>query len=77
MIFKMENFFAKPTPKKVAEKIYNEVILVHETGGRFYRYPVSNFSISFINEVIDRLSEYVHDADVLELEYGYIVIEWS
>lgn len=73
----METFFAKPTPKKVAERIYNEVILVHETGGRSYRYPVSNFSISFINEVIDRLSEYVHDADVVELEYGYIVIEWS
>jgi hypothetical protein len=73
----MENFFSKPTPKKVAETIYDNIILAHETGGRSYRYPVSNFSISFINEVIDRLSEYIHDADIVELNHGYIVIEWS
>lgn len=73
----MERFFAKPTSKMVAEKIYNDIIHVHETGGRFYRYPVSNFSISFINEVIDRLCDYIHDADMIELIRGYIVVEWS
>lgn len=73
----MERFFAKPTPTIVAEKIYNQIIHVHESGGRSYRYPVSNFSISFINEVIDRLCDYVHDAEVIELNHGYITIEWS
>lgn len=73
----MDSFFAKPTPKIIAEKIYNEVIHIHETGGRFYRFPVSNFSTSFVNEVIDRLCEYIHDAEIIELHRGYIVIEWS
>lgn len=74
----MDKFFSKPTPKGVTEYIYSQVILVHETGGRCYRYKIPpEFSVSFINEVIDRLCEYVHDADVLAFEYGYIVIEWG
>jgi hypothetical protein len=34
-------------------------------------------SISFVNDVIDRLGEYLLDVDVLEYDMGYIVIDWS
>lgn len=74
----MENFFGKPTPANVAQHIYNQIIYVHETGGKTYRYPISSdLSISFVNDVIDRLCEYIHDADTIELLCGYIVIDWS
>lgn len=74
----MENFFGKPTPANIAEHIYNQVIHVHETGGKSYRYPISsNLSISFVNDVIDRLCYYIHDADMIQLMNGYIVIDWS
>ena len=74
----MQNFFAKPTPTKIADYIYNQVVHVHETGGRGYRYLVPpELSISFVNEVIDRLCDYIHDADIIELNHGYIVIDWS
>ena len=74
----MERFFAKPTPEKVAEHIYHQVIATHETGGREYRYKIpAGLSISFVNDVIDRLSEYLLDVDVIELNSGYIVIDWS
>lgn len=74
----MQNFFGKPTPAKIAECIYNEVIHVHETGGKTYRYYISpNLSISFVNDVIDRLCDYIHDADAIQLLNGYIVIDWS
>jgi hypothetical protein len=74
----MQNFFARPTPKMIADYIYNQVIHVHETGGKTYRYPISQtLSISFVNDVIDRLCEYIHDADIIQLLNGYIVIDWS
>jgi hypothetical protein len=74
----MEFFFAKPTPTKVAEDIYHQVIAISETGGRSYRYKIpQGMSISFVNDVIDRLCEYIHDADLIQLIHGYIVIDWS
>ena len=74
----MQSFFAKPTPQKIAEHIYHQVIAAHETGGREYRYPIpAGLSISFINEVIDRLGEYLLDVDIIEYDMGYIVIDWS
>lgn len=74
----MENFFAKPTPEKIAEQIYIQVIATHETGGREYRYQVpSGMSISFVNDVINRLSEYLLDVDIIEYDMGCIIIDWS
>ena len=74
----MQTFFAKPTPAKIAEHIYHQVIAVHETGGRGYRYRIPpELSISFVNDVIDRLCDYIHDADLIELNCGYIVVDWS
>lgn len=74
----MQSFFAIPTPRRVVEHIYNQILYEHETGGRAYRYQLPpGVSISFANEVVDRLSEYVHDADIIELNHGWIVIEWS
>jgi hypothetical protein len=74
----MDKFFGTPTPAKVAQYIYNQVVCIHETGGKTYRYHVSpNLSISFINDVIDRLSYYVHEAETIELLGEYIVIDWS
>jgi hypothetical protein len=74
----MEFFFAKPTPEKIAEQIYIQVIATHETGGREYRYKIpQGMSISFVNDVIDRLGEYLLDVDVIEYDMGYIVIDWS
>jgi len=75
---KMQAFFAKPTPQKLAEHIYHEVLAAHEIGKREYRYPIpASLSISFVNEVIERLGEYLLDVDVIELNYGYIIIDWS
>lgn len=74
----MQNFFSKPTPQKVADYIYSNVILIHETGGFDYRYKIPpEFSISFINEVIDILGEHLLDVDVIELNNGYILVDWS
>ncbi len=74
----MQTFFAKPTPEKLAEHIYHLVISTHETGGREVRYTVPRgLSISFVNEVIDRLGEFLLDVDVIEYEMGQIVIDWS
>jgi hypothetical protein len=74
----MELFFSKPIPKKVAEEIYHQVIAAHETGGRTYRYKIpQGMPISFVNDVIDRLCDYIHDADLIQLLHGYIVIDWS
>jgi hypothetical protein len=74
----MESFFEKPTPRRVVEHIYNQIILEHETGGGFYRYQLPpRVSISFANEVVERLCEYIHDADIIELNHGWIMIEWS
>jgi hypothetical protein len=74
----MELFFSRPVPIKIAEEIYHKVISIHETGGRTYRYKISQeMSISFVNDVIDRLCEYIHDADLIQLIHGYIVIDWS
>jgi hypothetical protein len=74
----MERFFAKPTPQKIVEYIYSQVLLVHETGGNGYRYLIPpELSISFVNDVIDKLCDYIHDADIIELNHGYIVIDWS
>lgn len=74
----MEQFFAKPTPERIADYIHRQVLTIHETGGRNYRYLIPDgLSISFINDVIDRLSERFLDADVIELNSGYIIIDWS
>jgi len=74
----MEFFFAKPTPAKIAEHIYHQVIAAHETGGRSYRYKIpDSMSISFVNDVIDRLCYYLHDVDIIDLFNGYIIIDWS
>jgi hypothetical protein len=74
----MQSFFAKPTPRRVVQYIYNQIMLVHESGGREYRYQLPpGLSISFANEVVERLSEYVHDAEIIELNNDWIVIEWS
>lgn len=74
----MQTFFAKPTPEKMAEHIYHLVISTHETGGREVRYQIpKGLSISFVNEVIDRLGKFLLDVDVLEYDMGYIVIDWS
>lgn len=76
-MIKMERFFAKPTPSKIAEYIYNQVIYTHETGGKSYRYKVpDSMPISFINDVIAILCHTLHDADIVDLFCGYIVIEW-
>jgi hypothetical protein len=74
----MDRFFAKPTPQKIVEYIYAQILFVHETGGKTYRYLIPpELSISFINDVIDKLCDYIHDADIIELNHGYIVIDWS
>jgi len=74
----MQSFFAKPTPRRVVEYIYNQILFEHETGGRCYRYQLPpGLSISFANEVVDRLCDYIHDADIIELNNGWILIEWS
>jgi len=74
----MEKFFGKPTPQKIVEGIYSQIIFVHETGGSKYRYQIPNWmSNTFITEVIDRLSELLLDVDILENKNGYIVIDWS
>lgn len=74
----MQTFFAKPTPEGIAEYIYNQVILVHETGGRTYRYKIPHgLTLSFVNEVIDRLYEFLHDAESIQLSNGAILIDWS
>ena len=75
---KMQRVFARPTPERIADYIYGQVVTTHESGGREYRYPVpQGMSISFVNEVIDRLGEMLLDVDIIELNHGYIVIDWS
>ena len=74
----MQTFFVKPNPYRVAEHIYCNVIFVCETGGRSYKYKFPDgLSISFMNEVIDKLSEYLLDVDIIELNNGYVLIDWS
>lgn len=74
----MEKFFKKPTPMSIAYQIYNQTIFECETGGKTYSYDIPQWmSISFINEVIDILSEFIHDADIIELVCNKIVIDWS
>lgn len=74
----MEFFIKKPTPARIAELIYHQVIATHETGGRWYKYKIpKGLSISFINEVIDTLGEYLIDVDLIELMNDYIIIDWS
>jgi len=73
----MQSFFAEPTPIRVARYIYNQVLFMHETGGRVYRHELPpEATISFANEVIEQLCHYVHDAEIIELNRGWIVIEW-
>jgi len=73
----MESFFAKPTPSKIAEQIYNQVICIHETGGKCYRYKIPDcMSISFVNDVIDILCHGLHDVDIIDLFCGHIIVEW-
>jgi len=74
----MESFFAKPTLRSIVEHIYHEIIAEHEGGGREFRYQLPpGVSRSFANDVVDRLGHYIHDADVIELNSDWIVIEWS
>jgi hypothetical protein len=74
----MQNFFAIPTPEKIATYIYCNIIATHETGGREYRYKIpQGMSPSFVNQVVDRLSEFLLDVDVIEVRHGFIVIDWS
>jgi hypothetical protein len=74
----MQSFFTKPTPQDVSSYIYNQVIARHEIGGKSYVYKIPNgMSISFVNEVIERLGEYLLDVDVIELSGGCIMIDWS
>ena len=74
----MEKFFAKPTPMNIAYQIYNQTIFECETGGKTYMYRVPQWmSISFVNEVIDILSEFIHDAETIEIINNAIVIDWS
>lgn len=74
----MQSFFARPTPRLVAQHVYNQLIFVHETGGREFRYQLPpGSSISFTNEVVEQLCHYVHDADIIEIHNGWILIEWS
>ena len=74
----MESFFAKPTPDIIAKYIYCQVVLTHETGGRMccYEFP-SSLSLNFVYEVIERLSEVLHDFDGIELHDRYVTIDWS
>lgn len=73
----MEQFFSKPTPEKIAEHIYHQVIATHETGGRQYSYRLPHgLPISFVNEVIDKLSVYTLDIWI-ELYNGFLVVDWS
>lgn len=73
----MERFFSKPTPEKIAESIYHQVIAIHETGGNQYMYKIpQGMSISFVNDVIDKLSAYTLDIWV-ELYSGFLIIDWS
>lgn len=74
----MERFFKEPTPKYLARHIYNQMIFVHETGGRSYYYRIpQGLPISTINETIDLLAEVLLDADVLQYENGCIIVDWS
>lgn len=74
----MDKFFAKPNPQKIAEHIYCEILAVHESGGRSYRYAIpQGLSLSFVQDVIDRLGDYLANTEVIELLSGYIVVDWS
>jgi len=74
----MESFFAKPTPEKIANFIYCQILVHHEMGLRGYRYEIPNgMSVSFVNEIIDCLGYYILDVDTVELQKGYIVVDWS
>lgn len=74
----MEKFFAKPSLMTIAYQIYNQVIFTCETGGNRYTYLIPQWmSNSFANEVIDILSEFVHDADTIGIIDNAIVIDWS
>lgn len=74
----MEKYFKEPTPKYLATYIYNQLLFTHETGGRSYYYKVpQGLPMSTINDTIDLLGELLLDADVLQYEHGYIIIDWS
>jgi len=74
----MQKFFAVPTPDKIATHIYCGLISTHESGGREYRYRIpEGMSSTFVTQVIDRLSEFLLDVDVIEVRDGCIVIDWS
>lgn len=74
----MEPFFAKPTPAKIADEIYNMMIATYETGGWNYSYKIPIWmSISFVNEVIDMLEKYNLDIDTIRIVNDCIYIDWS
>lgn len=73
----MERFFKKPTVEQTVDYIHTQIIQTHETGGKTYSYDTTGLSLSFINDVIDRLSEKLLDVDVIEVYNNSILIDWS
>jgi len=74
----MERYLKVPNPDYIAKAIYDQVIHIHETGGRGYYYKIPyGLSVTRINEIIERLGELLLDADVIELCNGYIIVDWS
>lgn len=75
---KMEKYLKIPDAEYITNYIYDEIIQIHETGGKYYSYKIPyGMSISIINDVIDRLSAYLSDTDSIELMNGYLIIDWS
>jgi hypothetical protein len=74
----MQHYFKIPTSESISRQIYNDIIHVHETGGKFYSFKIPHgLPISFINDVIDKLANLLLEADIIELVNGHIVIDWA
>lgn len=74
----MQRYLKVPDANYITEYIYNQIIYIHETGGNCYSYRIPyGLSISIINDVIDKLSDRLMDADGIELMNGYLFIDWS
>lgn len=74
----MERFFKTPTVLQFVERIYMQVIQVHETGGMSCTYYIpTNVSSEFIDDLIFRLNDLLLDADVIDYKNNVIMIDWS
>lgn len=74
----MERYFKIPSVEFMVEFIYSGVVHSHEYGERQYKYKIPyGLSTEFINEIVDMLAERLLDVDVIELNNGYIFIDWS